>query len=100
MNTKYELAYLEPDDDSAFLVTVSDEDYRLDIFERVKQHNDFTRELEKLTRNMMLSAGRLTATLLHSDSEAEKHLSNVEKFTKELRELLNSKSEGGGHLIM
>lgn len=89
INKKHELTYLEPDAESELHVTISDHDCRLDMSERIKQYDDFTFELETLTREMMLSAGRFTASVLHNLSESEKHLSNIEEYTKELRQMLD-----------
>ncbi|MDP3778390.1 hypothetical protein [Methylotenera sp.] len=63
---------------------------RSEILRRVKQQNEINRELEKLGNDIIFSAVRLAETLLRSASLTEKHLSDVEKFTKELRELLKS----------
>ncbi len=87
-NTRYELTYLEPDSDDEISVTICDQDYRLGMSERIKKRNFFTLRLEKLTREMMLSAGRFTASVLHDSEEAAIQLDNIEKNIKNIRCLL------------
>ena len=87
-NTRYELTYLEPDTDDEISVTICDKDYRLDMSERMKKRGFFTRKLEKLTREVMLSDGRFTASVLHDSEEAAIHLDNIEKNIKSIRCLL------------
>jgi hypothetical protein len=87
-NSRYELTYLEPDTDDEITVTISDKDYRLEMSERIKRRHFFTSRLEKLTREMMLSAGRFTASVLHDSEEAAIQLDNIEKNIKSIRCLL------------